>query len=320
MGSKPTSAPAGEAASTAAPSAAEAGVAQENSEPASEESPARTNPEGKAVRTNPASKPASYAEGIVALADAGPGTFASAVALFIEFHPAGSTRASTVRLDLETFLLAVEVTIESADAVVRGSKGLMAAACESAGFDCGTATKEDRAELAALQQARGVRFAYAGEGTVAVAVDHSFIAKALDAALDGPSKAFLEATHASALFSEGFDEGGFTRDAALAVDALVRWEGLVANPGPYAAGAPQQAADVRESYLRLCYNGEQQKPACKANKALRASYSGFGKAHAESPSAPVVAAFYQALRRRKWQASAEQLDNMVKKALAAGPS
>ena len=120
--------------------------------------------------------------------------------------------------------------------------------------------------------------------------------------------------------AEGFDEGGFTRDPALAVDALTRWEGLVANPGPYAAIAPKQAADVRESYLRLCYDGEQQKPQCKADKALRASYSGFGKAHADSPSAPVVAAFYQALRRRKWQASAEQLDAMVKKALGVGPS
>lgn len=281
--------------------------------------PTRTNPKDKSVRTNPGAQPASYADGIAALDASDTGTFASAVALFIEFHPAGSTRASTLRQDLETFLGVVEATTASADATVRGSAGLMAAACEGAGYDCGSATKEGRAELGALQ-ARGIRFAYAGEGSVRVAVDHGSVATALKPALDEPSMAFLGATHASALFSEGFDEGGFTRDPALAVDALTRWEGLVANPGPYAAIAPKQAADARESYLRLCYDGEQRKPQCKADKALRASYSGFGKAHADSPSAPVVAAFYQALRRRKWQASAEQLDTMVTKALGVGPS
>lgn len=281
--------------------------------------PTRANPEGAGVRTNPRAKPASYAEGIAAVDASDPGAFSAAVAVFIEFHPAGATRASTIRLDLETFLGVVEATTAAADATVRGSAGLMAAACAGAGFDCGTATAEDTAELAALQS-RGVRFAYGGEGTVQVAVDHASVAKALDAALDEPSKAFLAATHASALLSEGFDEGGFSGEAALAVDAILRWEALVANPGPYAAIAPKQAADVRETYLRLCYDGERQKPACKAGKALRASYSGFGKAHADSPSAPAVAAFYQALRRRKWQATAAQLDTMVKKALSAGPS
>lgn len=327
-GSKPTASPAGEGESTTAPSVAEADAGEVSPDASVEGTPTRTNPagtptradpKGKPARTNPTAKPASYAEGIAALDASDPGTFASAVALFIEFHPVGSTRASTVRLDLESFLGVVEATTASADATVRGSQGLMAAACEGAGYDCGSATKEDRSELAALQ-ARGIRFAYAGEGSVRVAVDHASVAAALKPALDEPSMGFLAATHASALFSEGFDEGGFTRDPALAVDALTRWEGLVTNPGPYAAIAPKQAADVRESYLRLCYDGEQRKPQCKADKALRASYAGFGKAHGGSPSAPVVAAFYQALRRRKWQASAEQLDTMVKKALGVGPS
>lgn len=328
VGSKPTSAPSGEGTNTTAASVPPADAGEPTGEAGGEGTPTRTNPEGtptrtnpgsKGVRANPAAKPTSYAEGIAALDASDPGTFAAAVALFIEFHPAGTTRASTIRLDLETFLGVVEATTGAADTMVRGSKGLMAAACASAGFDCGSATKEDQAELAALQ-ARGIRFAYAGEGTVQVAVDHGAVAKALDAALDEPSKGFLAATHASALLSEGFDEGGFSGKPALAVDAIVRWEGLVANPGPYAAIAPKQAADVRETYLRLCYNGEGQTPPCKANKALRSSYSGFAKAHADSPSAPVVAAFYQALRRRKWQATADQLDSMVKTALSAGPS
>lgn len=90
-------------------------------------------------------------------------------------------------MDLETFLGVVEATAASADTRVRGSKGLMAAACAGAGFDCGSATKQDQAELAALQ-ARGIRFAYGGEGTVQVAVDHRSVAEALDAALDESSK------------------------------------------------------------------------------------------------------------------------------------
>lgn len=331
-GSKPTASPAGDGASTTAPSVAGAGEGEVEETPDAagegtptranpQGTPTRTNPSGTPVRTNPASQPASYAEGIAALDASDPGTFASAVALFIEFHPAGSTRASSIRLDLETFLGVVEATTATADAAVRGSKGLMAAACQAAGYECGSATKESRAELGALQ-ARGIRFAYAAEGTVRVAVDHTAVATALDAALDAPSKAFLGATHASALLSEGFDEGVFNGDAALAVDALTRWEGLFANPGPYAAIAPKQAAAARESYLRLCYVAEQgkDKPSCTVGKALRASYSRFGKTHTDSPSAPVVAAFYKALRSRKWQATAHDLDSVVKSALSVGPS
>ncbi|MGH1343345.1 MAG: hypothetical protein ACRBN8_17425 [Nannocystales bacterium] len=322
VGSKPASTPSGSAAAATLSPDPEA----PSDEAATGGAPVRANPAGAPTRTNPedegtrpATKADSYAEGIAVLDVSAPGTFAAAVALFIEFHPAGSTRASTIRLDLESFLDLVEATTAAADVTVRGSDGLMAAACAQAGFDCGTATEDDRAQLRALQE-RGVRFGYAGEGTVRVAVDHRAVAQALDPALDEPSTRFLAATHASALLSEGFDEGGFSGDAALAVDALVRWEGLVADPGPYAAIAPRQAADVRRTYLRLCYDGEHQKPPCQANKALRASYSRFGKRHPDSPSAPVVAAFYQALRRRRWQASADELDAMVTKALAAGPA
>ena len=106
--------------------------------------------------------------------------------------------------------------------------------------------------------------------------------------LDEPSRAHLAAQHASMLFSSGYDEGGYNGPPALAVDALLAWEALAASPGPYAAVAPKGTAEARESYLRLCDHGEYDKPPCQASKELQASYSGFAKAHPDSPSVPTA--------------------------------
>jgi hypothetical protein len=245
--------------------------------------------------------------------------FEAVTGLFVKMHPQGSTRASTVRLDLEQLIAFVGETATVADARVQASPELLAAACDSAGYGCGTElTDAGRAEIAALQ-ARGVRYYYTGEGSMAVGVDHAGIAAAVDAGLDAPSKAYLLATHASLLFGERFDEGGFGGDPSLAVDALTGWEALASNPGPYADVAPKQVDATREAYLRLCDAGEFENPSCTLDKALRASYSGFAAAHPTSPSVPAVAAFLRSMKKRRWKATSGQLDKVVAQALAAKP-
>ncbi len=302
-------------AQSSTPSDVEAAALQPEAAASSAE-PTRTNPEPKGVRSNPpAARPASYAEGMAALDLSNKDALGEAVSLFIEFHPAESTRASTLRQDLDGFLEAAAEIAQAVAAEGREDSELQVAACERAGFDCGKPTDAGRARIVALE-ALGFRYAYAGEGTTALAVNHPAVAAQLDTALDAHGRLYLAALHAGALLGEGYDEGGFERDPQLAVDALLAWEALADDAGPYAALAPKQAADVREQYLRLCFNGEQQTPGCQVSKPLRSSYAAFAKEHADSVSAKPVSVLSAGLRRRKWRATAEQLDALVSKALA----
>lgn len=281
--------------------------------------PTRTSPdEAKPKRTSPASKPASWSEGLEALDPKADDAFEAVTTLFVDMHPRGSTRASTVRVDLEQLLEFVGKTASVVDRRVQADPALRAAACDSAGFGCGddAPTKEAKAEIAALQ-ARGVRYYYTGEGTMAVGLDYAGVAAAADGGLDGPSKAYLAAQHASAIFVQRFDEGGYNGKPGLAVDALLTAEALAAEPGPYADIAPKNVASTRESYLRLCDAGEFETPACTVSKAERASYTSFAGAHPSSPSVPAIKAFVAAMKRRRWKATSAQLDKTVSTALAA---
>ncbi|MEM6290835.1 MAG: hypothetical protein AAGA54_06200 [Myxococcota bacterium] len=284
----------------------------------------RTNPEGGATRTNPAAaggmranpgtKPTTWAEGLAALDPASDDAFTAVTGLFVEMHPVGKTRASTLSKDLYELIGFVLKIGGAQDDRVRADEALRAAACQSAGYDCGTPTDAAKAELAALQ-ARGIRYYYAGEGTMTVGVDHEGVASAVDAVLDDPSRQHMKTMHASMLFSSAYDEGGYNGPPKLAVDALLQWEALQANAGPYAAIASKGTADARDAYLRLCDHGEYDKPSCQASKELQASYNGFAKAHPDSPSAPVVKAFVSTMRRRRWKATRAQLDAAVTSAL-----
>ncbi|MCR9161963.1 MAG: hypothetical protein ACE37F_26275 [Nannocystaceae bacterium] len=312
FGSDPVAKPPGGEGGESSPAGASEGAAPIRTSPdASPSTPERTSP--------PRSKPASWSEALAALDPEAEGAFEAVTTVFVQTHPQGSTRASTVRLDLAQLIDFVAKTADVADARVRADPALRAAACESAGYGCGETTPQAKAEIVALQ-ARGVRFNYAGEGTMQVGVDHAAIATALEGGLDAPSRAYLAAQHTSALFRQRFDEGGYGGTPALAVDALLAAEALAADPGPYADIAPEAAASTREAYLRLCDAGEFETPACTVSKAERASYTGFAAAHPSSPSAPAVEAFVAAMRKRRWKATAAKLDAVVAKALATEPT
>ncbi len=281
--------------------------------------PKRTSPDraNKPKRTSPASKPASWSGGLAALDPTADDAFEAVTTLFVDMHPRGSTRASTVRVDLEQLLEFVDKTASVVDRRVQADPALRSAACDSAGFGCGDApTEEAKAEIAALQ-ARGVRYYYTGEGTMGAGVDYAGVAAAVDGGLDGPSRAYLAAEQASAIFVQRFDEGGYNGKPRLAVDALLAAEALAAEPGPYADIAPKNVASTRESYLRLCDAGEFETPACTVSKAARASYTSFAEAHPSSPSVPAIKAFVAAMKKRRWKATSAQLDKIVAAALAA---
>lgn len=310
----------GSSPSTATPSGAEAPDATTADAPATNDptTPTRTSPDGAdPTRTSPASKPASWSEGLAALDPKADDAFEAVTTLFVDMHPQGSTRASTVRVDLEQLLAFVGKTASVVDERVQANPALRSAACDSAGFGCGEApTAEAGAEIAALQ-ARGVRYYYRGEGTMEPSIDYAGVAAAVDGGLDAPSRAHLAAQHASAIFVQRFDEGGYSGEPRLAVDALLTAEALAAEPGPYADIAPKNVASTRESYLRLCDAGEVETPACTVSKAERASYTSFAAAHPSSPSVPAIKAFVAAMKRRRWKATSAQLDKIVSTALAA---
>lgn len=318
VGSKPSAATPGGAEAPDAPTTDDPTTPTRTSPDGTK--PTRTSPEGAAPkRTSPASKPASWSEGLAALDPKADDAFEAVTTLFVEMHPQGSTRASTVRVDLEQLVAFVGETATVADARVQASPALLSAACDSAGYGCGDGpTKDAQAEIAALQ-ARGIRYYYTGEGSMAVDVDHAGIAAAIDAGLDAPSRGYLAAQHASMIFSQRFDEGGYGGEPERVVEALTAWEALAADPGPYADIAPKDAEATREAYLRLCDAGEWETPSCKVSKELRASYNGFAAAHPSSPSVPAVEAFVAAMKKRRWRATGAQLDKIVAKALAAKP-
>ena len=311
----------GSSPSSATPDGGQAPDAATTDDPTTDDptTPTRTSPDGaKPKRTSPATKPASWSEGLAALDPEADDAFEAVTALFEDMHPRGSTRASTVRVDLEQLLEFVGRTASVVDGRVQADPALRSAACDSAGFGCGddAPTNEAKAEIAALQ-ARGVRYYYTGEGTMQAGLDYAGVAAAVDGGLDAPSKAYLAAQHASAIFVQRFDEGGYTGKPRLAVDALLTAEALAAEPGPYADIAPKNVASTRESYLRLCDAGEFETPACTVSKAERASYTGFAAAHPTSPSVPAVKAFVAAMKKRRWKATSAQLEKIVAKALAA---
>lgn len=258
--------------------------------------------------------PGSYADALAPLDPSDPESFAEAVAAFGAEYPAGG-ESEARRIELLTaFVLSIA---NASNPQVQDDPALLAAACAGVGVECGGPPTEQA--VAALEgfAARGVRFDYAGEGTVQAAVDYGVLAQRLGDHISPAARAVLEATDATARAESRYDEGGYNGDPDLMAEALLQWEAVVATADPlYLDDAEAEAARLRTAYLRLCDHGEWETPPCNARKPLQASYATFIAEHPDSPSTPAVTALRKALKAKRWKATAEQLDAMVSAALA----
>jgi len=261
--------------------------------------------------------PASFADTLASLDPTDPDAFAQATDAFAETHAAGTDPASTAR-DVEALTDFVLAIANGVNAKVQADPALLSAACASVGVECGgPPTTAAVAQLAELRS-RGVRFDYAGEGTVQAVVDHGVLADDLGDLVSPATRAVLLATDATARAESRYDEGGFNGDPNLMAQALVQWESVVTMNDPlYREDAAAEAARLRTAYLRLCDHGEWETPSCNAREPLQASYASFVAEHPDSTSTPAVAALRKALKAKRWKATSEQLDAMVSAALAA---
>ncbi len=216
---------------------------------------------------------------------------------------------------LTEFVLAIANHL---NAKVQSDPALLSAACASVGVECDGPPSV--AAVAALLEMHmnGVRFDYAGEGTVQAVVDHGVLADELGDLVSPATRAVLLATDATARAESRYDEAGFNGEPDLMAEALLQWESVVAMDDPlYREDARAEANRLRTAYLHLCDHGEWETPSCNAREPLQASYATFVAEHPDSPSTPAVAALRKALKAKRWKATTEQLDAMVAAALAA---
>lgn len=277
--------------------------------------PADVGPASETPAVVDADAPPAFLSTLQGLDPAGEDSFAEATSAFVAAHGEAAD-ADALRADLDALLAFVDETAAQLDPVVQGDPALLATACAEVGVDCGPQSESAAAVLQGYRD-RGVRFDYAGEGTVHAVVDHGTVADALQSSLPDGATAWLRATDATQRAESRYDEGGFSGDPTLMTSALLQWEALaVSGDATWSASAQPEVARLRTAFLRLCDHGEWETPPCNARQPLRDAYAKFLTDHADSPSAPAVAVLRAGLKSKRWKATAEQLDTLVAEALA----
>ncbi len=265
-------------------------------------------------------EPADFSAQLGALRADQAGAIPAAVELFGKAFSAeaGSTNPAERHRALRALLGFIGRAIEPVDDLMTNSPAMAAATCRYVGrCDAGEPTAAAIAMVETLSRA-GVRFVYAGEGTVTVEPDYPGLADRLGATLSPSDRDYLEAmTWEADKVTSTYDEGGFFGNPDDIAEALGRWEALAAmDPAVRATEAQEHATRLAERYLTLCGHELGARPACVVDRRLRASYRRFVRERTGSAYRPAVQHWLRELEARRFRTDIATMQKLADESLA----